>query len=151
MISAILIGAGAIVGWTTPLGEIAPALARLGAPLRRLRLPVDEWAVTVALCVRCLPLLVGELRTLIAARRLRPAPPPPDRRHPSSWFAQPIDLLSAALAAVLRRSNELAEALSARGGVSLPPRSGPEPGARDAAALAVIGAACAVAWLLPGG
>jgi hypothetical protein len=28
------------------MAEIAPALAKLMAPLRRLRMPVDEWAVT---------------------------------------------------------------------------------------------------------
>ncbi len=64
-----LLLAAALVGWTTPLGEIAPAVSRLLAPLRLVRVPVDEWAVAVALCVRSLPLLVDELRTLVAARR----------------------------------------------------------------------------------
>ena len=71
---ATLVAASMLVGWTTPLADVAPALARLGRPLRWLRLPVDEWAVAVALCVRCLPLLGDDLRTLIAARRLRPWP-----------------------------------------------------------------------------
>ena len=66
-----LTAAGSIIGWTTPLGEIAPALRRLLTPLRWLRLPVDELTAAVALAVRCLPLLVDELSTLLAVRRLR--------------------------------------------------------------------------------
>jgi len=71
-LGAVLLWASLIVGWTTPMAEIAPALARLGAPLRWLRVPVDEWAVTVALCLRSVPLLAEELMVLHAARRLRP-------------------------------------------------------------------------------
>lgn len=37
-----------------------PALARLMRPLRWFRLPVDEWAVAIALCLRGLPLLIEE-------------------------------------------------------------------------------------------
>ena len=59
--------AAALMSWTTPLAEVAPALARLGTPLRWLRLPIDEWAATVALSIRCLPLLIEEVRTLAAA------------------------------------------------------------------------------------
>ena len=78
-VSVALLLAAALVGWTTPLGEIAPAVSRLLGPLRWIRVPVDEAAVAVALCVRSLPLLVDEMRTLVAARRLRPAPPRPGR------------------------------------------------------------------------
>jgi energy-coupling factor transport system permease protein len=148
VISALLVGAGAMVGWTTPLGEIAPALARLGKPFRRMRLPVDEWAVAVALCVRSLPLLVGELRTLIAARRLRPTPAA-DWRRPRTWLVEAVELLSAALAAALRRSNELAEALTARGGVAVPPQTGPSPRTTDAIVIAVVALICAAVWLMP--
>src|SRR6478672_4595154 len=70
-LAVVLITSAALVGWTTPLGAVPPALSRLGAPFRRLRLPVDEWIVAVGLALRCLPLLVDEMRTLGAARRLR--------------------------------------------------------------------------------
>ncbi len=71
MLAVVLVTSGALIGWTTPLGEVAPALSRLGRPLRWLRLPVDEWVIAIALAIRCLPLLIDEIRILGAARRLR--------------------------------------------------------------------------------
>ncbi len=147
VISVVLLGAGAIIGWTTSLGDIGPAVGRLLGPLRWLRLPVEEWATTIALCVRSLPLLVGEVRTLGAARRLRPTPPGP----PSlDRIADEIgDLLVAALAVSLRRAAEMGEAVTARGGSGLVASAGPGPGVRDLAALVVVAGACSLAWLLP--
>lgn len=123
-----LLGASAVVGWTTPLAEVAPALARLGRPFRRLRLPVEEWAVTVALCVRCLPLLFDELRTLLAARQLRAhestarQPRTPGvRRHLTGALTEGGELLVAALAVSLRRAGEMSEAIVARGGARFDP------------------------------
>jgi energy-coupling factor transport system permease protein len=143
----VLVAASAVVGWTTPLAEVAPALACLGRPLRWLRLPVDEWAMAVALCVRSLPLLMDEVRTLVAARRLRPGP-----GHGRPWravLAEPVDLLTAAMAAALRRSAELAQALDSRGGPRVVP-AGASPSRRDAAALLVVAAVAAAGLVVPG-
>jgi energy-coupling factor transport system permease protein len=54
----VLLGTSILVIWTTPLAEVAPAVATLMRPLRWLRLPVDEWAVSIALCLRGLPMLI---------------------------------------------------------------------------------------------
>ncbi len=140
-LSAVLLGCSALVGWTTALGEIAPAVARLGAPFRRLRLPVDEWAVTIALCVRSLPLLGEEMRTLSAARRLRPRQGH-RRRDLVLLLDDLIDLLTAALAVSIRRAGELGEAITARGGAELRD-DGTRPHRRDLVAGAVVVAACA--------
>ena len=94
-IGILLLLLAAVMGWTTPLGDIAPAVSKLMAPLRWIRVPVDDLAVAVALCVRSLPLLVGELRTLIAARRLRPAPVLPGRSGIDRWLDELVDLLVA--------------------------------------------------------
>jgi energy-coupling factor transport system permease protein len=146
--AALLLGA-ALVGWTTPLGEIAPAVSRLLAPLRLIRVPVDEWGVAVALCVRSLPLLVDELRTLVAARRLRPAPPRPGRSTLQRWLDEPVDLLVAALAVSMRRAGELAEAITARGGTGLIAARARRPRMADALALLIVATACAGATMLP--
>jgi energy-coupling factor transporter transmembrane protein EcfT len=148
----LLLGA-AMVGWTTPLGEIAPAVSRLLAPLRLLRVPVDELAVAVALCVRSLPLLVDELRTLVAARRLRPPPPRPAASTSTlrKWMDEPVDLLVAALAVSMRRAGELAEAITARGGTGLIAARTRRPGWRDAVAVVLVAGACAGATFMPGG
>ncbi len=149
-VSVALLLAAALVGWTTPLGEIAPAVSRLLGPLRWIRVPVDEAAVAVALCVRSLPLLVDEMRTLVAARRLRPAPPRPGRSTLQQLLDEPVDLLVAALAVSMRRAGELAEAITARGGTGLIAARTRRPGWHDALALIVVAGACFGATQLPG-
>ncbi|MDQ6783694.1 MAG: energy-coupling factor transporter transmembrane protein EcfT [Actinomycetota bacterium] len=141
-VSFVLLGSSMTIGWTTPLGEIAPALARLGTPLRLFRIPVDEWAMAVALCVRSLPLLIDELRTLGAARRLRP-PHEPDAST-TGWqiIDELIDLVTAGLAVAMRRARELAEAITARGGLTLVPSRHPGPRRADLVALVATAALC---------
>lgn len=141
----LLLGA-LIIGWTTSMGEIAPAVARLLAPLKLIRVPVDEAAITLALGVRSLPLLVGEMRTLLAARRLRPAPGArPDRSELERWADQIVDLMVAVLAVSVRRSGELAEAITARGGTGQIAARVRRPGWRDAVALVLTVAVCTIA------
>jgi len=149
-VSLALLLAAAVVGWTTPLGEIAPAVSRLLAPLRLIRVPVDEAAVAVALCVRSLPLMVDELRTLIAARRLRPALPRPGRSTVQQLLDEPVDLVVAALAVSMRRAGELAEAITARGGTGLIAARTHRPRWPDALALVVVAGACFGAAQFPG-
>jgi energy-coupling factor transport system permease protein len=146
LFGVVLVGASALVGWTTPLAEVAPALTSLGRPLRWVHLPVDEWAIAVTLSVRSLPLLMDEARTLMAARRLRPG-----IRGGRRWSAlatEPVDLITAALAAALRRSSELAQALDGRGGPGVVP-AGASPRRRDAVALGLVALTAAGALLVP--
>lgn len=118
-LAIVLVVSAAVVGWTTPLGAIAPALSRLARPFRALRLPVDEWIVAVALALRCLPLLVDEMRTLAAARRLRHRPPPDSHRQARRGVIEVHDLLATAIIVSLRRAHDLADAVNARGGVGV--------------------------------
>jgi energy-coupling factor transport system permease protein len=148
-VGATLLLAAAVVGWTTPLGEIAPAVSRLLAPLRLLHVPVEEGAVAVALCVRSLPLLVDEMRTLVAARRLRPPPPRPGLSTLQRWLDEAVDLMVAALAVSMRRAGELAEAITARGGTGLIAARTRRPKVRDAVALFIVAAVCTGATLVP--
>ncbi|MEV3963076.1 CbiQ family ECF transporter T component [Nocardia sp. NPDC050193] len=134
----ILVAASMLIAWTTPMSEIAPALATLGRPLRRLRVPVDELAVVVALTLRGLPLLLEEIRILRAARRLRPKP---DLLHRTTDPV--IDILTAAMAVSTRRAGELGEAITARGGTGQLTARPASPGRNDAFALAVVVAVCA--------
>jgi energy-coupling factor transporter transmembrane protein EcfT len=148
----VLIIAALLVGWTTPLGEVAPALARLGSPLRRLRLPVDEWVVAVGLAIRCLPLLVDEIRTLVAVRRLRrretPAPRVPLRRAFANGAREGGDLLTTAIVVALRRARDLAEAIEARGGLGSAPGSTVRPGRADLLVLVGLAAVAAATLIV---
>ncbi|WP_225727870.1 MULTISPECIES: energy-coupling factor transporter transmembrane protein EcfT [unclassified Nocardia] len=137
----MMVAASFIVAWTTPMGEIAPALATLGAPLRKLRVPVDEWAVVIALTLRGLPLLLEEMRVLRAARKLRPK----DSFLYRAADNPMIDLLTAAMAVSTRRAGELGEAITARGGTGQLTAHPTTPGRADAIALGLVIAVCLVA------
>jgi energy-coupling factor transport system permease protein len=140
VLSIVLIGLGALVSWTTNVAEIAPAVAKLGRPLRALRIPVDDWAVALALALRAFPMLVDEFRILFAARRLRPRDEATHGR--ARWAVETIDLLAAAITVALRRADEMGDAITARGGAgqisALPSR----PTWRDAVAFAIVAAMC---------
>ena len=133
-LAVVLVVSGALVGWTTPLGEVAPALSRLGRPLRWLRLPVDEWvdrdragdplpAAAHRRGPRCWarPGACGRTTTEV-------------REHPRSAIKQAPrsrrnDLLATAIVASIRRARDLADAIVNRGGLgaggSLPGRALP--------------------------
>lgn len=149
-VGVLLLFAALVLGWTTPLGEIAPAVAKLLAPLRLIRVPVDELAVAVALCVRSLPLLVEEMRTLIAARRLRPARQQHGKSDVERWLNEVVDLMVAALAVSVRRAGELAEAITARGGTGMIAARTRRPGIVDGFAMVAAAGLCFAATLFPG-
>src|SRR6202012_3350691 len=87
-----------VIAWTTDLGELAPTLRTVCAPLRRLGLPIDDWALTTALSVRCLPLLLDECRVVVAARSQRSV-----MRDPGALVAALSDVITASMAATVRR------------------------------------------------
>lgn len=144
-LSIVLLGLGGLVSWTTNVAEIAPAVAKLGRPLRILRLPVDDWAVTLSLALRAFPMLIDEFRVLFAARKLRPREPATTGRERRQRMSREIiDLLAAAVTVALRRADEMGDAITARGGAgqisALPSR----PKWADAVAFAIVIGMCAV-------
>jgi energy-coupling factor transport system permease protein len=142
-LSIVLLGLGAMVSWTTNVAEIAPAVATLGRPLRLLRIPVDEWAVTLALALRAFPMLIDEFRVLYAARRLRPKRVALTRRaRRRRWAMELVDLLTAALTVTLRRADEMGDAITARGGIGQISAVPSRPKAADWLALSIVVAVC---------
>ncbi|HLR99592.1 energy-coupling factor transporter transmembrane protein EcfT [Mycolicibacillus parakoreensis] len=145
-LSLVLLGLGGMVSWTTNVAEIAPAVATLGRPLRLLRVPIDDWSVTLALALRAFPMLIDEFRVLYAARRLRPTQTPRTRRERRRRRAtEVVDLLAAAMTVTLRRADEMGDAITARGGtgqISAHP-SGPKKA--DWWALAIVATVCGAA------
>lgn len=146
VLSIVLLGLGAMVSWTTNIAEIAPAVATLGRPLRILRIPVDEWAVALALALRAFPMLIDEFRVLYAARRLRPKQLPPTRRaRPKRHALELIDLLATAITVTLRRADEMGDAITARGGTGQISAAPSRPKLADWLTLSVISVLCAAA------
>ncbi|MEZ0350551.1 CbiQ family ECF transporter T component [Mycobacterium sp. pR1184] len=141
-LTILLIALGAIVSWTTNVAEIGPALAALGRPLKVFRIPVDEWAVTLALALRAFPMLIEEFQVLYAARRLRPKELPATRRaRRKQQGRELIDLLATAMVVTLRRADEMGDAITARGGAGQLSASPARPKRADWVALALFVAA----------
>lgn len=149
-VGILLLLAAAVLGWTTPVSDIAPAVAQLLSPLRLVGVPVEEWAAATALAVRSLPMVVDEIRTLVAARRLRPLPDLGRRSELDQWLDGIVDVLVAALSVSVRRAGEMAEAMTARGGTGTIAARTRRPGVADMVALLVVAAACYGATLIPG-
>jgi energy-coupling factor transport system permease protein len=124
-------------------------VATLGRPLRPLRIPVDDWAVALALSLRAFPMLIDEFRLLYAARRLRPRPVMPDgTRQRRRWVAEMVDLVTAGLTVALRRADEMGDAITARGGTGQFSAVKSRPRAKDWVVLAIVAAVCALAIVL---
>ncbi|MGO8849886.1 MAG: CbiQ family ECF transporter T component [Mycobacterium sp.] len=149
VLSIVLLSLGLMVSWTTNVAEIAPALATLGRPLRVLRIPVDEWAVALALALRAFPMLVDEFQVLYAARRLRPKSIRRSRKtRPRRYAVELIDLLSAAITVTLRRADEMGDAITARGGTGQLSANPTRPKPADWVTLAIVIAVSASAVTL---
>jgi energy-coupling factor transport system permease protein len=150
VLSIVLLGLGGMVSWTTNVAEIAPAVATLGRPLRVLRIPVDEWAVALALALRAFPMLIDEFRILYAARRLRPKDTTPTslRGRYRRWWLEVIDLLAAAIIVALRRADEMGDAITARGGAGQISAAPSRPKAIDWWATGVAVLVCGIALAL---
>lgn len=148
-ISIVLLGLGALVSWTTNVAEIAPAVATLGRPLRPLRVPVDDWAVALALSLRAFPMLIDEFQMLYAARRLRPKEVRTTRRGRRRRLAlEVIDLLAVGITVALRRADEMGDAITARGGAGQISAVPSRPKRADWVALSIATLVCAVALAL---
>jgi len=148
-LSIVLLALGALVSWTTNVADVAPAVATLGRPFRRLRIPVDDWAVTLGLSLRAFPMLLDEFRLLYAARRLRPRAVLPDGRvQRRRWLTDMVDLLAAGVTVALRRADEMGDAITARGGTGQIAAAPSRPRRADWVALAICAGLCLLAiWL----
>jgi energy-coupling factor transport system permease protein len=148
-VSIVLLGLGALVSWTTNVAEIAPAVTTLGRPLRPLRVPVDDWAVALALALRAFPMLIDEFRVLYAARRLRPKDVPTTRRaRRRQWALEIIDLIAAGITVALRRADEMGDAITARGGAGQISAAPSRPKRADWVAFSIAALVCGAALAL---
>jgi energy-coupling factor transport system ATP-binding protein len=104
--------------WTTRVEDLPGSFMRVAAPLRKLGVPVSEWAHTVTFAVRTLPLLRDEFRVLIAARRLRTPSRAANRRTRTiARSHELLDLVIAVVASAGRRASDLGRTATQRGGL----------------------------------
>lgn len=148
-LSIVLLALGAMISWTTNVADVAPAIATLGRPLKWFRVPVDDWAVALALALRAFPMLLDEFRLLYAARRLRPRAVLPDgRARRRGRLADLIDLLAAGVTVALRRADEMGDAITARGGTGQISAAPSRPRRLDWVVLGIVAAISVLAIVL---
>jgi energy-coupling factor transport system permease protein len=118
LLTAVFLALTLLLVWTTRVEDLPAAFSRIARPLRAAGAPVEEWAHTLTLTVRTLPLLRDEIRVLIAARRLRPRPRvvTPAARV-ASGARELLDLTAAIVASAGRRATDLGRAATQRGGM----------------------------------
>jgi energy-coupling factor transporter ATP-binding protein EcfA2/energy-coupling factor transporter transmembrane protein EcfT len=117
-LTILFIALSLLVVWTTRVEELPAAFTSIVRPLRKFGAPVDEWAHTLALAVRTLPLLREEIRVLIAGRRLRASPRATSgRARIVSRCRELADLVTAIVASAGRRASDLGRAATQRGGM----------------------------------
>lgn len=117
----VILYTGALMVMTTAPSALGHGLVWYLNPLRRVRVPVDEIAVMVSIGLAFLPLLQQELQRILLAQRARGA----DFRR-GTWesrIAGALAILPPLLASNLRRAEELAVAMEARGYVPGAPRT----------------------------
>lgn len=69
----VLVLIGSLLTLTTSPIALTDAIAWLGRPLRRLRVPIDELALMVTIALRFIPTLMAELENIMRAQRARGA------------------------------------------------------------------------------
>jgi energy-coupling factor transporter transmembrane protein EcfT len=118
LLTALFFALSLLLIWTTRVEELPAAFTRIASPLRRLGLPVGEWAHAVTFAVRTLPLLRDEFRVLIAAHRLRTPLRAASRRARALARARVLlDLMVAGVASAGRRASDLGRSATQRGGM----------------------------------
>jgi energy-coupling factor transport system ATP-binding protein len=118
LLTALFFALSLLLIWTTRVEELPAAFTRVASPLRRIGLPVNEWAHTVTFAVRTLPLLRDEFRVLIAARRLRAPLRSASRRELAvARGRELLDLVIAVVASAGRRASDLGRTATQRGGM----------------------------------
>ena len=102
-----------LIGWTTPAADLPRAAAWIMAPLRWLRVPIDELVAALTLAVRALPLVADEFTTVTTLWRTRPRRP--GLEGVNGKIYEGIDVFATLTTASVRRATELGEALEYRG------------------------------------
>lgn len=133
VLAALVVWGSMLLIWSTRPEHLTPAFRTLMAPLRLVRLPVDEWAASMGLALRGLPTLRDEAGAVADTARLRSGGRPDIGVRPALRLM--VDVVTATLSSASRRAADTGRAMTLRGGVPAPTREQVHVGWRDAVAL----------------
>lgn len=149
LVGAVVLWGTVLLIWTTPLERMTPALRILMAPLRLVRVPVDEWATTMGFALRGLPAIQDQTSAVTDTVKLRSGGEMPVGFRAGLRVA--VDVITASLSAASRRAVDTGRAMTLRGGVPEVPVSRERVGWRDVVAVGVTVAAVVAAYVLRDG
>ncbi|MBS4749788.1 hypothetical protein GMA11_00895 [Granulicatella sp. zg-ZJ] len=109
----LIIGAATVLSLTTNPLMLADAIERLIRPLKKIGVPVEEIALIMSIAMRFVPTILDETKTIMNAQRSRGV----DFNEGSfiKRIRAVIPILIPLFAVQLRRADELANAMEARG------------------------------------
>ena len=139
---SLILMLGNVLMMTTPPLEITTALERFLRPLKLLRVPTEDVAMTVSIAIRFIPTLLEETDAIRKAQIARGARF--ESRRLSERAASFLPLLVPIFLSAFRRADELSTAMEARGYRSALGRTKPKRDALRWADYAVVTASMAV-------
>lgn len=139
-----------LLAWTTGITELGAGLSRLVRPLRRIGVPTDELTTVIALGTRSLPLVANELTLVNDAVVSRPFPET-DKKYMAKfmhYWGLITDMAVAVVVGSLRRSRDMARAMTVRASTSAPAPLPVKWKVSDLAAMAIaLAGAITAVWL----
>lgn len=109
---SLVLGTGVLLSFTTSPLDITDALESLLSPLRKLKVPVHEFAMMMSIALRFIPTLIEETNKIISAQKARGAD-----FESGSLFRRAkalIPILIPLFVSAFRRAEELADAMECR-------------------------------------
>ncbi len=110
-----------VLTFTTSPAELTRGLEKIARPLKRFKVPVEDYGMVALLAMRFIPLLQEELRTIIDAQKSRGVEF--EKGDVAARARNLVAVLAPALTGTLRRADLLADAMTARGFRPGAPRS----------------------------
>lgn len=111
-VSALLAGTGVVLTYTTSPIALTDGLERLLAPLKKIHLPVHEFAMMMTIALRFIPLLIEETEKIMNAQKARGADFASGSLLKRAKALVPI--LIPLFISAFRRADELATAMECR-------------------------------------
>ncbi len=145
-LTTVVLWGTALLLWTSSTARLAGALRSLLRPLRRIGLPVDEWARIMGLALRALPVLGDQAQAVVDTAKLRMGDEW-TRATPGTLLRLAVDVTTACLSAASRAARDTGRAMSMRGGLEPLEDSRPRLAGRDlvAALVGILAAGAIVA------
>ena len=109
---SLVLGSGVLVSFTTSPLELTDAIEGLLSPLKRIKVPVHEFAMMMSIALRFIPTLIEETNKIISAQKARCADF--ESGNIIKRIKALIPILIPLFVSAVRRAEELADAMECR-------------------------------------